>query len=555
MAVHSKICTAFYWGSERAPTTKYLFTILGSFNPSFPKSLTLEIGACISGLLINSVIRKISLFSYAFISNANANHTGIIDFKNNTADWTLKWNLIKNMFLYNYPEFNNLNNLDTLKPTITNINFCGKVFCDETETDPMKYKYITFTEKNVIFNLGAEGTVGVAVPEFGFKGNAYANILPWGMDIMRESINGAMKYIKFGYYGNILDCNDLTGNCGMYQWMISDSMKNVLKNPNITTYIIQKPVNLPKCPDETITNPDEKNKCQIENISEINYPLAKNRGQNKNLYYKFYMKSAFHWKFLMTDNTIFISTQHPVPFFYEPSGCTHGYDVSFKNCPNILEYFNNMYNYMWENRSYVTKDELNRLNMTEKEFPKLSGTGCQIQNSSQKCCTLGINNVKINYRDSDCYINYSQNKLCSPNSRINCSYSNSKIQCGPECAAIETCLSANPDCCYDSESAKKGDATIPWCFMKNNPPDTYYECKDEKCVISVCKKEDKNCFKNDSSCNNSCKTNNDNKNANKNDNKNDKNKWLIIGVITTVVIVLILFLYLKFMLKEFKIKY
>lgn len=545
MAIHSKICTVFYWGSNRASTTKYLFTILGSFNPSFPKSLTLEIGACISGLLINSVIRKIALFSYAFISNANANHTGVVDFKTNKSDWTTKWNLIKNMFLYNYPEFNNVSSLDTLKPNTTNVNFCGKTFCDTDSTS--KDKYVTFTEKNVIFNLGAEGTVGVALPEFGVKGNAYSNILPWGMDVMRNTINNASKYIKFGYYGNILDCNDLTGNCGMYEWMISDSMKNVLKNPNITTYIIQKPVNLPTCPDESIKNPDDKNKCQIENISEINYPLARNRGQNKNLYYKFYMKSAFHWKFLMTDNTIFISTQHPVPFFYAPSGCTHGYDITFKNCPNILEYFNNMYNYMWDNRSYFTKDELNRLKITAEEFPKLSGTGCQLQNSSQKCCSLGINNVKINYRDYDCHINYLQNKLCTPNTGVNCSYLNSDTQCGPECAEIDTCLSANPNCCYDSESAKKGDSSLPWCFMKNNPPDTYYECKDSKCVISACDKEDKNCFKNDSNCNNSC----DKKNIKPQSDDNNHTLLIAGSVIAVIIFIAILvFILLKINTKK-----
>jgi hypothetical protein len=75
--------------------------------------------------------------------------------------------------------------------------------------------------------------------------------------------------------------------------------------------------------------------------------------------------------------------------------------------------------------------------------------------------------------------------------------------------------------------------------MKNNPPDIYYECKDTKCVISECNKEDKNCFKNDTSCNNLC-----DKNI-KPDSINS-NSGLIIGSLITIgFIIIIIFIILK----------
>ena len=128
----------------------------------------------------------------------------------------------------------------------TNINFCGKIFCTTNlDYDPIKNeKYVTFKENDVKFFLGAEGAVTNPVPGFGTKANSYSTLFPWGMDLMRNVINNTTKYLKFAYYGNILDCNDITGKCGKSEWLIKDQIDAILQKSGITTYVIQKPTKM-----------------------------------------------------------------------------------------------------------------------------------------------------------------------------------------------------------------------------------------------------------------------------------------------------------------------
>ena len=468
MYVHAKICTAFYWGTDR--TIKYLYSSLGSFNPSFPISLTLEIGSCITGILGSPVIEQISLFTYAFLVNANLNHKG--DFNNN--NWGESWTILETMFLNNFQHW-------TLKfPSIntngilTNIKFCGKLFTygSPSSYDPLKdSKYVSFLEKNVTFFLGAEGAVSIPDQKLGNTSNAYSNILPWGLTLMRNVISETDEYLKIGYYGNFLDCDANSGTCGKgsgtLPWLINDSMKNVLNDPSKTTYIIQKPnINNVKCTD---TSEKDQNKCKIESISEQLWPLTSYRGSNKNFFYKWYMKTGLHWKFLMTDNSIFLSSQHPIKYFYgtgDPTdrSSTHGYDLVLKTCPNILEYFNNMYNYIWDNRSYYTTDELKRLDIEPKNFPVFGASDL-----FSRGATVGKNGVNFNYRDVSCELDFPSG--CPVSTGINCKKLSGEM-CGSECGDVDVCMQ-NPDCCFDFDAAKKGKGNgVPWCFQKIEPKPT-----------------------------------------------------------------------------------
>ena len=484
MEIHSKVCTAFYWGEDTI--NKSVFSCLGSYNPSFPNSLELETAFCVSSSIynipklkvVNTVTEQISLFTYAFISNMNANHVGGY----NNVSWDNQFRNIENMFLNNYPNWKV--NLPPINKNgiSTTINFCGKLFCDieNDNYDPLleDNNYVNFIEENVLFYLGAEGFVPNNIEKFGTKQNAYQNILPWGMDLMNNIINDTKKYLKFSYYGNILDCNNITKKCGYNNWLIGDSINNIINSKSSEKpiiYVIQKPTKSigMVCPVPP-TSPDPI-KCAIENIPENLLPLTKLAGPN--FYYKFYnqlqpnklnIDLSLHSKFMMSENALFMSTQHPIPYFYGDGTndinnnlSSHGYDVVLKNCPNIIEYYNNFYNYLWDKKSYETLAEIKRLNNQGiLSVPKLSGKDCTIE--SKNCCKLGINNIKIDKR----------NVSCEPilNSGKDCIKENGEW-CGEECIDVEQCLS-NPNCDYDFESAQSGSNKNPCCYrsIKNLTP-------------------------------------------------------------------------------------
>lgn len=466
MGIHAKICTAFYWSESRS--NKYLFSILGSFNPSFPVSLTCEIAYCITGLFQNRAITEIALFISAFIENANNNHKNQF----NSVDWTKQIDILKTFFA-SYFDFQSLKFNST--GIHTNINFCGPDFCNLDSG-----KYVSFTEKNVLFYLGAEGFVGTANPAMGTNDNAYAYILPWGIDLMKAAItNGGLynnKYIKFGYYGNILDCDNNTNQCGTAPWLISNEINGVIaknktktKEDKTQIYVISKPSTGlgMKCDDP---NAPDQNKCAIENISENYLPFVKNLGSDDSVLYKFYIKAGFHWKFMFTNNSLFMSTQHPSAYFYVRNAenkkigssgyfASHGYDILFINCPNLIDYYNNMYTHFWNDLSYWTNDELKRLNLTPDTFPVLNGSDC-ISTSSGSCCILNTNKNIVQRRDVPCEIDYPVVKE-GVNTMINC-IKEDNTPCGIECASPGVCLK-QPNCNFDFKAAKEG-AVVPLCY-------------------------------------------------------------------------------------------
>ena len=70
------------------------------------------------------------------------------------------------------------------------------------------------------------------------------------------------------------------------------------------------------------------------------------------------MPYVLHWKFYMNESSILISTQHPLNWFYNCSDGTNvgtiGYDIKIKGSSKIIEYFNNVYQYFWINKSVNT---------------------------------------------------------------------------------------------------------------------------------------------------------------------------------------------------------
>ncbi len=67
-----------------------------------------------------------------------------------------------------------------------------------------------------------------------------------------------------------------------------------------------------------------------------------------------YYESGFHWKYYMNDNSLLFSTQHLYDNFYSTaSSSTIGYDIKYSNCPKLVAYYDTLYNWIWEHKTYV----------------------------------------------------------------------------------------------------------------------------------------------------------------------------------------------------------
>ena len=72
---------------------------------------------------------------------------------------------------------------------------------------------------------------------------------------------------------------------------------------------------------------------------------------------------VIHWKFYMNENSLLVSTQHPITWFYqcgnEQTPASNegalGYDLKIKNGKNLVSYFNTLYQYFWTNKTQKSK--------------------------------------------------------------------------------------------------------------------------------------------------------------------------------------------------------
>jgi hypothetical protein len=71
-------------------------------------------------------------------------------------------------------------------------------------------------------------------------------------------------------------------------------------------------------------------------------------------------ESGFHWKFYMSEKNLLFSTQHPITAFYTSGGkesykdtfTAMGYDIKWGNCPSMIAYYDQLYNYVWKYKTY-----------------------------------------------------------------------------------------------------------------------------------------------------------------------------------------------------------
>ena len=308
--IHAKVFT-FYFIGDNNKQKPYIISNIGSFNPSFPISLTLEISTVCTGLTTNTLMRGLGTYVYDLVMA-----------------------VIKNNEIYNNIEPQPLTDIrkilnidDSLKfqdIIYSDVLFCGKTFCSKN-IDNSKYhsdeQRINFKASNVEFKIGGE-------PKLIFKRFNY------GLDLVNNLIADSKKYLKIGIMQNIIDMSYGTNE---YGWTIKDTIKTQV-DKQLPIYLIQKPYP-PK---------GQANNC--ENIYKIESPMLWNETNllgNNPIRMRWY-KSGFHWKFYMNESTVLLSTQHPTDMFYSSSAVgTMGYEVTIKS-PEIVAYFDNLYNFYWK---------------------------------------------------------------------------------------------------------------------------------------------------------------------------------------------------------------
>lgn len=368
VSLHSKIVTVFYLSD----TDPYLVSSMGSFNPSYPVSRTAEIGLFVTGLTKNPLIQAIGSYMWVI-----ANY--IFSIKNYSENWgnNEPLNTISK-------HFNVKGNYK--RDIYSNINFCGKNFC------PNSSDRIIFTEKNVKFRIGGEPTI------------VFGKQFDYGLDLIKNLFNNSKKYVKIGIMQGVVEQLPYCSNKICKDEIIFDTLlfneelMKFLKNGK-GLYIMQKK---PKK-----TNKDgtfgpwgglwDWLKYNGKYCKDICYKTPLDKGIDgpkvieKNPVSIRWYNSPLHWKLYFSDNEIIQSTQHPIAMFYSgtKTEATMGYELSIKNCPKLIAYYDNLYNYYWKNYTFIPK--------FDKQSPDILPCGSSFLNKNNCCQMDGIRCV------SSCY--------------------------------------------------------------------------------------------------------------------------------------------------------
>lgn len=357
ISLHSKILT-FFFLSEDKP---YLVSSLGSFNPSYPESRTNEIGLIVTGDVNNPLIQAIGSYMWV-ISN-------YIYTIYNRENWGNDEPLV---IMKKYFKVEN----NYKKDISTNIIFCGKNFCPNT------LDRIMFSEKNVKFRIGGEPTI------------VFRNF-DYGMNLIKNLFRNSKKFVKIGImqgvfeqlpYCKIKKCKD---KIKFDTLLFNEELMSFLKKGK-GLYVIQKiPKKLNKDgtfgPFGGLWNwlKSNGNNCEgncVETPSKKGFhgPTVI---KNNPVSFRWY-KSPLHWKMYLSDNEIIQSTQHPIEMYYysgnENIKTSMGYELSIKNCPKLIAYYNNLYNFYWKN--YTKKTEF------DKYSPSI--LPCSSPKDENNCCKI-----------------------------------------------------------------------------------------------------------------------------------------------------------------------
>jgi len=164
------------------------------------------------------------------------------------------------------------------------------------------------------------------------------------------------------------------------------------------------------------------------------------------IFFKYY-ESGFHWKFYMSEKSLLFSSQHPSDIFYGvKNGGTMGYDIKWSNCPRMIAYYDTVFNWVWENKTYDAPGY-------DPSYASLGGVcykSSQASSTSSKECSAGFS--------------YSSQRLLPPICSTN------------DCCSIPgaTNVQANPGdigSCYPgglgkrSDDVPKGAGILRWVLL------------------------------------------------------------------------------------------
>ena len=126
-------------------------------------------------------------------------------------------------------------------------------------------------------------------------------------------------------------------------------------------------------------SPDAKSTLEdgtLKTVSENNpYPF----------FYKAYI-SGIHWKFYMNEQSVLFSTQHLDPVFYNYYDYSSmGYDIKYSNCPRIIDYYDQLYNYIWQYQSFDVPIYSQNYSVNDGICYKIANPSNSSKSVSNKC--------------------------------------------------------------------------------------------------------------------------------------------------------------------------
>jgi hypothetical protein len=436
---HDKFTTFYFIGKKHSDP--YVLTTVSSFNPVWPDSLTAEMGIGLVGSIDNELIQGVLNREYIEFSKLAefVGYTGMGQYYSktcygNNAEALLPLKAVLKQTSFKWPV------------NVPKVTFCGPVMCGP---DALK-KSVTIVDTNVKMTLGTEGyymygTSPQGGPERGqdwwaqhnqnknidwgewTRGNlppAHGNCsfgadkevacIPYGLDLIRKMLSEAESYIKIGLFDGILElCAMQTATCtpsaAKGPTQVTAELKNAMDR-GVDVFLIQKLPSMPENPkcagikdekdckaaEDCNWTADEKscwsyNKWpdEIPESYAQFYEWVKSIGKDKQFFTKFTNKSAFHWKFYMTDKALCFSTQHPHDFFYNNIyGPTLGIELLVENAPNIHAYYDSVFGYYWENMTEAPKWKTDNPKKLPCASGKTSGGCCKydVSQSSTETC-------------------------------------------------------------------------------------------------------------------------------------------------------------------------
>lgn len=250
-------------------------------------------------------------------------------------------------------------------------NAVGGIKCSKSE------EYVTAYDKNVSFTFGVDPKPQGNNKQDSWKKNGWPKDMVFGQDLLVRLIKGSKKYLKTIMAAQMLDISegDQSAIYGMPPPINNALMQHLDNKPwfclqNNDDWVKQSYTSLIgriwKDSDSTKRNNMYAKKLGL--CGKIRSRSSSELGQ-----------LMTHAKIWVSDNALLMTTAHPIEIHYNVD--LTNYDMLIENSPNITNFVNNHFNYVYNKCGIFTENYL----PTGKYKNGLSDMSCP--NSNQRCCS------------------------------------------------------------------------------------------------------------------------------------------------------------------------